>query len=1558
MATTGKKKKLVSTIAAVATSAALLLGGTLAWQSANQTALNEASDVINPGGRLHDDFYIDANGDYNADIYVENFDKEDIFARVQLQEYMEVIMNYGTKGEKPYDVLGEMDTAMDGSSINKRVRKDADGNIIEELYEREYTTRGNYEPITENYTVDAGIDKRDNANPVDYWTWTMGSPDSETVYFMPTFNKNKDSLVADRNGMYVDRIGGISNWGADQYEDYTIWQDGDPKTADAIYDSDIDDIDDVKYDFENLTQYIDAGNIATVEEEHIAKAVGTTNGFITMTEWLDKLNNGEATENYWVWDDTDENNGGWIYWSSPIPAGETTGLLLDSIELKDVMDDTWYYAINVIAQFVTADDAGKADGTGFYDTEKGSVPSANAETLLEEIGVRLSDGEEEYEPQTLYLELNWNEDASVNANPGDKIILSINPDDEATYGAGDLSDIAVSMTKARSAMVEGEDYTYDPDTKALVILSETAAEVFIDDNTGNFGGYVVLASSGDDGFASSGTLQGLNMSLYSDSEYIEVNEETNTLRIDPTAGWTQVYVTLDHETLQLGDTTQAIYEWSDADGDYIAHDEEIVDIEYYPDGLDLNLTPDAAGLYKLTASYDDGAGTTYSGEIEFTIVIGSGGGDDDEYFDNPITVNGDSPDSNGYIYLYGLDIDQVNSFDVNVHGDFELAEDGLTCSTATYVEDTKLTVNEDDPYTGILTIAARDYQVVTITATDVNGDSYSVYVVPIYSTIIITPEMNGQTLTLPSGSYALQAEGFTDNDNTTFELSGAKRCITDLREGQWRLSVSSYESSEDITLIATDGTEIANIKLVVSDAIPNDGPLYSYYIDGKGETWSYAFIETQEYAWVQDDNYTYKVYAGMANDFDGVIDWTITGATEEGESVYFTDEAGAAKNTTYTGREPRIKFTAEQTEPFILSATIYADAERNEIYTYTYYNNEGESFTGTGDPDYHYFTIIPVKNGHSLLRSISVESDFADYYNPYYLTPGSYGEVYFNADVRDGDPISNADVTWSLVTVEEGCTFEITEDEDNYATVTHTCTDEESCTHVGAVKVMVSYDHAYGQTGISEFYILPEGYAGNLEFEDDGGSEEDNEPHFYFDGDYELPLAVPAGTEMSVVLDSLTIYDTYAITAKNNAGLKADDNGYYTAHLDEKEGLTVIAMPGEYAGETFTQYFYGEEIPLTEDAGEGSYTFNFSDPDTADSVENVTIVAVDEDGSIITQVSTKVYDPDTHTYADSNSANQGSSGWLLVFDALDENGSSVGYCVANAAQTQLSVDPMYPASAYVTEGTFEDDFNVSDDFNITAASPCTGTHGSSIEGVALFHGSTQLTEVHKSGTESMGGTYALSVKSADGQTEYNVTSWRVKGAQSSGTYIEVLPEDEMAMLYVGYFETAESLTILATLEDEQFFNEFTVTVASEETSLTDLSNEYVLTKVNPDSGSLDKLDSQLFEGAIHNNIYVVKADGFEDGVTTLADATLLDAFNGMSLEVAGGDPRILDITGGYTDWEDESNSFDFGVHEDGSIAFRTERWSDETHSLYVIAYDENGDGSYVKFDFTTDLEGE
>ena len=119
-------------------------------------------------------------------------------------------------------------------------------------------------------------------------------------------------------------------------------------------------------------------NITTIpDQEHEAALTGTAT-VITMQEWIEDYDMTPGA--YWVWD-TD----GWAYWAQPIESGETTGLLLDEIIHSNPPSDSWYYGINVVGQFVTADDIGFLNGTGFYDEEAGTLPTAAAELLLEAI---------------------------------------------------------------------------------------------------------------------------------------------------------------------------------------------------------------------------------------------------------------------------------------------------------------------------------------------------------------------------------------------------------------------------------------------------------------------------------------------------------------------------------------------------------------------------------------------------------------------------------------------------------------------------------------------------------------------------------------------------------------------------------------------------------------------------------------------------------------------------------------------------------------------------------------------------------------------------------------------------------------------------------------------------------------------------------------------------------------------------------------------------------------------------------------------------------------------
>ena len=330
-----KSKKALAAGTAVVLAAAIALGGTFAWQSISQQAKNEAMASVNPGGRLHDDF-----DGRNKDVYVENFtdpgDGTPIFARVRLDEYMEIGSGAGLK------------TGDEGFNTKKATSLE-DGAKLEDV-----STWKTHIPNNPDNKFEA------------YWDWTTGG----STTYMPTFNKNKDSLAADINGTYE----GTTPDDETHYDDYKAWNPGEQKTADAIYDADTNDTDEGEGALEGT-------NIEKKNETHTAKATGTAT-VKTMQEWLDEGANPGA---YWVWDED-----GWAYWAQPIQPGEATGLLLDGIELKTALSDSWYYGINVVGQFVTADDLGQKDGTGFYDTQAGKAPTENAEKLLHTIGTQIS----------------------------------------------------------------------------------------------------------------------------------------------------------------------------------------------------------------------------------------------------------------------------------------------------------------------------------------------------------------------------------------------------------------------------------------------------------------------------------------------------------------------------------------------------------------------------------------------------------------------------------------------------------------------------------------------------------------------------------------------------------------------------------------------------------------------------------------------------------------------------------------------------------------------------------------------------------------------------------------------------------------------------------------------------------------------------------------------------------------------------------------------------------------------------------------------------------------
>jgi len=296
----------------------------------SQVTVNEFRMDKNPGGRMHDDF----NGLANKDIYAENFTDLDtgapVFVRVKLLEYMET-------GEE--------------AGVNRKT----DGGENVPMAERKV------KPLIEgadiNDTATWYVHKPDTAEETDpfheYWTWTQ---EGSTVY-MPTFNKNKDSLSVDVNGTYVGADGDFET--GTPYDDYVTYTDKqESEELPAYYDADGNDVDEyvkdvspapgaggVKKDPANPDQD-PKPNYEEKKEKHTAHPTLAGLGVITMEEWLEK----KPVCNKWVWDED-----GWFYWPEPVMPQTATGLLLDKVSQSRAPNEKCYYAIELVGQFASTD---------------------------------------------------------------------------------------------------------------------------------------------------------------------------------------------------------------------------------------------------------------------------------------------------------------------------------------------------------------------------------------------------------------------------------------------------------------------------------------------------------------------------------------------------------------------------------------------------------------------------------------------------------------------------------------------------------------------------------------------------------------------------------------------------------------------------------------------------------------------------------------------------------------------------------------------------------------------------------------------------------------------------------------------------------------------------------------------------------------------------------------------------------------------------------------------------------------------------------------------------
>lgn len=299
---------------------ALLLTGTYAWQSIRQKATNETRKEVETGGRLHDDF----DGE-NKDVYVENYSSKEtgtpIFVRVRLSEYLESGIDAG---------INRSDPSRDATSLdpNATIDNKASWSI--------------HVPNSTNLAQCTG------AYPFhDYWTWQLGG---STVY-MPTFNKNNESLDADINGTwdYVDSSGNNVPYG--DYQTYAV---GDSVTADAQYSKN-----------SSVGTLDPTGTYKVANETHTAKETQTAT-VMTMQQWLAS---GAVPGKYWIWDED-----GWAYWGEALQPEEATGCLLTGIQATSNASENTYYAIDVVGEFASAyewgtpaDTQAGTSATGFYE---------------------------------------------------------------------------------------------------------------------------------------------------------------------------------------------------------------------------------------------------------------------------------------------------------------------------------------------------------------------------------------------------------------------------------------------------------------------------------------------------------------------------------------------------------------------------------------------------------------------------------------------------------------------------------------------------------------------------------------------------------------------------------------------------------------------------------------------------------------------------------------------------------------------------------------------------------------------------------------------------------------------------------------------------------------------------------------------------------------------------------------------------------------------------------------------------------------------------------------
>jgi hypothetical protein len=253
---------------------------------------------------------------------------------------LETTSNPGVRLHDDFYAEGAKDVVVTGTTLTKDVYVENYGQHAQyvriKLYEyslRDTTT--DYPDTTtadkdhpENWkyvhVADAGGEV---ANPTGdpghtWWEWAMGGQKNYK------FTANRDDTTADENDSGTDDDPAHDAFAADN-------DSADPNGVPIYKDEEV-----------NATS------------DHTIGQIGTTLNaqyVITMKAWLAASDKSIYKDAAWILDED-----GWFYWAGPLASGDATGLLLNSITLKDRPEATsFFYGVHVVLEAATSEDVAK-----------------------------------------------------------------------------------------------------------------------------------------------------------------------------------------------------------------------------------------------------------------------------------------------------------------------------------------------------------------------------------------------------------------------------------------------------------------------------------------------------------------------------------------------------------------------------------------------------------------------------------------------------------------------------------------------------------------------------------------------------------------------------------------------------------------------------------------------------------------------------------------------------------------------------------------------------------------------------------------------------------------------------------------------------------------------------------------------------------------------------------------------------------------------------------------------------------------------------------------------